>query len=79
MEELITQRVDAIAVAPYSLESLESGLPKAREAGIVPVTHEATTQRTTETCIELCDSTARGETMAEKPSLRVEKVRATKK
>jgi hypothetical protein len=43
------------------------------------MTLEATALNTTETCIELCDSAARGETMAEKPPLRVEKVRATKK
>jgi simple sugar transport system substrate-binding protein len=79
VEELITQRVDTIAVGPYSPESLQSGIPKAREAGIVPMTLEATALNTTETCIELCDSAARGETMAEKPPLRVEKVRATKK
>lgn len=41
IEDLITQKVDAICVVPFSTESLEPVLKKAREAGIVVIAHEA--------------------------------------
>lgn len=43
IEDLISQGVDAICVVPFSTESLEPVLKKAREAGIVVITHEAST------------------------------------
>ncbi|MGD1817038.1 MAG: autoinducer 2 ABC transporter substrate-binding protein [Pleomorphochaeta sp.] len=41
IEDLISQGVDAICVVPFSTEALEPVLKKAREAGIVVITHEA--------------------------------------
>lgn len=41
IEDLISQKVDAICVVPFSTESLEPVLKKAREAGIVVISHEA--------------------------------------
>lgn len=41
IEDLISQGVDAICVVPFSTESLEPVLKKARDAGIVVITHEA--------------------------------------
>lgn len=41
IEDLISQGVDAICVVPFSTESLESVLKKARDQGIVVITHEA--------------------------------------
>ena len=41
IEDLISQDVDAICVVPFSTEALEPVLKKAREAGIVVITHEA--------------------------------------
>ncbi len=41
IEDLISQGVDAICVVPFSTESLEPVLKKAREAGIVVISHEA--------------------------------------
>ena len=44
IENLIAQGIDAIAVALFSLEALEHVLKKAREAGIIVVVHEASSQ-----------------------------------
>lgn len=41
IEDLISQDVDAICVVPFSTESLEPVLKKARDAGIVVISHEA--------------------------------------
>ena len=41
VEDLIAQGVNAITVVPNSPESLEGVFQKARDAGIVVVTHEA--------------------------------------
>src|SRR5699024_2866306 len=41
IEDLIAQNVDAISVVPFSAESLEPVLEKARDEGIVVITHEA--------------------------------------
>ncbi|WP_069998979.1 autoinducer 2 ABC transporter substrate-binding protein [Cellulosilyticum sp. I15G10I2] len=41
VEDLISQGVDAICVVPFSTESLEPVLKKARDAGIVVIAHEA--------------------------------------
>lgn len=41
IEDLIAQDVDAIAVVPFSTEALEPVLKKARDKGIVVITHEA--------------------------------------
>lgn len=41
IEDLISQGVDAICVVPFSTEALEPVLKKARAAGIVVISHEA--------------------------------------
>ncbi|MBB6454592.1 simple sugar transport system substrate-binding protein [Salirhabdus euzebyi] len=41
IEDLIAQQVDAITVVPFSAEALEPVLKKARDAGIVVISHEA--------------------------------------
>ncbi|MCL2103400.1 MAG: autoinducer 2 ABC transporter substrate-binding protein [Syntrophorhabdaceae bacterium] len=41
IEDLIAQGVDAICVVPFSTEALEPVLRKAREAGILVISHEA--------------------------------------
>ena len=52
IENLIAQGVDAICVVPFSPEALEPVLKKAMDAGIVVVTHEATSQQNTDVIIE---------------------------
>jgi len=63
IEDLIAQGVDAIAVVPNSPESLEGVFQKARDAGIVIVTHEASAQKNTDADIEAFDNTAYGATI----------------
>ncbi|MGA1753203.1 MAG: substrate-binding domain-containing protein, partial [Pontimonas sp.] len=63
VEDLIAQGVDAITVVPNSPESLEGVFQKARDAGIVIVTHEAASQKNTDADIEAFDNTAYGETI----------------
>jgi simple sugar transport system substrate-binding protein len=52
IENLIAQKVDAIAVVPFSPEALEPVLKKARDAGIVVISHEATNQQNVDYDIE---------------------------
>jgi len=52
IEGLIAQKVDAICVVPFSPEALEPVLKKAREAGIVVISHEATNQQNVDVDIE---------------------------
>lgn len=52
IEVLIAQGVDAICVVPFSPEALEPVLKKAMDAGIVVVTHEATSQQNTDVILE---------------------------
>jgi simple sugar transport system substrate-binding protein len=52
IENLIAQKVDAICVVPFSPEALEPVLKKAREAGIVVISHEATNQQNIDYDIE---------------------------
>ena len=63
VEDLIAQGVSAITVVPNSPESLEGVFQKARDAGIVVVTHEAASQKNTDADIEAFDNTAYGETI----------------
>jgi simple sugar transport system substrate-binding protein len=60
IEDLIAQRVNALAVVPMSPEALEPVLKKARDAGIRVVTHEASNQQNTDVDIEAFDNTAYG-------------------
>jgi simple sugar transport system substrate-binding protein len=52
IEGLIAQKVDAICVVPFSPEALEPVLKKARAAGIVVISHEATNQANVDYDIE---------------------------
>lgn len=56
IEDLIAQKVDAITVVPFSAEALEPVLKKAREKGIVVITHEADSQKNTDFNIEAFDN-----------------------
>lgn len=52
IEDTIAQGVDAIAVVPFSPEALEPVLRRAREQGIVVVTHEAPSQQNVDYDVE---------------------------
>jgi simple sugar transport system substrate-binding protein len=60
IRRLIGERPDAITVVPNSPRSLERVLARARRAGIVVVTHEASNQRNTDVDIEPFDNAAFG-------------------
>jgi simple sugar transport system substrate-binding protein len=60
VRRLIVQHPDAITVVPNSPASLEGVLARARRAGIVVVTHEASSQRNTDVDIEPFDNAAYG-------------------
>ena len=61
IEDLIAQKVDAITVVPFSAEALEPVLKKARDAGIVVITHEADGFENTDFNIEAFDNYEYGE------------------
>jgi len=52
VEGLIAQQVDAICVVPFAVEALEPVLKKARERGILVISHEASSQVNTDVIIE---------------------------
>lgn len=56
IEDLISQGVDAICVVPFSTSALEPVLKKAREAGIVVISHEAATMTNVDYDIEAFDN-----------------------
>lgn len=60
IEDLIAQGVDAICVVPFSTEALEPVLKKAREAGIVVISHEAAGMENIDYDIEAFDNSAYG-------------------
>lgn len=60
VEDLIAQKVDAICVVPFSPEALEPVLKKAREKGIVVISHEASNQQNVDYDIEAFDNAAYG-------------------
>lgn len=60
IEGLIAQQVDAICVVPFSVEALEPLLKKARERGIVVVSHEASSQVNADVIIEAFDNASYG-------------------
>lgn len=65
IEDLIAQGVDAITVVPFSVEAVEPVLARAREEGIIVVSHEASTQENADAIIEAFDNTAYGEHLME--------------
>ena len=66
IEDLIAQGVDAIAVVPFSVEAVEPVLRRAREAGIIVVSHEASTQVNADAIIEAFDNVAYGRMLMER-------------
>ena len=60
IENLIAQGVDAIAVVPFSVEAVEPVLKKARDRGIVVVSHEASNITNVDYDIEAFDNLAYG-------------------
>jgi len=60
IEDLIAQGVNAICVVPFSVESVEPVLKKARDQGIVVVCHEASNQVNADAIIEAFDNAAYG-------------------
>lgn len=60
IENLIAQGVDAIAVVPFSVEAVEPVLRKARDRGIVVVSHEASNITNVDYDIEAFDNLAYG-------------------
>ena len=60
IEELIAQDIDAICVVPIDPAACESALKKARDKGIVVVTHEATTIENADFNIEAFDNAGYG-------------------
>lgn len=60
IENLIAQGVDAITVVPFSVEAVEPVLKKARERGIVVVSHEASNIQNVDYDIEAFDNKAYG-------------------
>lgn len=66
IEDLIAQGVDAICVVPFSTEALEPVLKKAREAGIVVITHEASTMTNVDYDLEAFNNADYGRHFMEK-------------
>jgi simple sugar transport system substrate-binding protein len=60
VENLIAQGVDAIAIVPFSVEAVEPVLKKARERGIVVISHEASNIQNVDYDIEAFDNKAYG-------------------
>lgn len=63
MEDLIAQGVDAITIVPVSVETLEPVCKKAREAGIVVISHEAAGMENVDFDLEAFDNAAYGATL----------------
>ncbi len=60
VENLIAQGVDAIAIVPFSVEAVEPVLSRARDRGIVVVSHEASNIQNVDFNIEAFDNLAYG-------------------
>ncbi|MBN8243590.1 autoinducer 2 ABC transporter substrate-binding protein [Nitratireductor aquimarinus] len=60
IENLIAQGVDAITVVPFSVEAVEPVLKKARDRGIVVISHEASNLQNTDYDLEAFDNLAYG-------------------
>ncbi|MDD7972809.1 autoinducer 2 ABC transporter substrate-binding protein [Roseinatronobacter alkalisoli] len=60
VENLIAQGVDAIAIVPFSVEAVEPVLARARQRGIVVISHEASNIQNVDFDIEAFDNLAYG-------------------
>jgi len=65
VESLIAQGVDAICIVPFSVEAVEPVLQKARERGIVVISHEASNLQNTDYDVEAFDNHAYGAKLME--------------
>jgi simple sugar transport system substrate-binding protein len=60
LEDLVAQGVDALCVVPFQPETIEPVLKRARDQGIVVVSHEASNQQNVDYDIEAFDNAAYG-------------------
>jgi simple sugar transport system substrate-binding protein len=60
IEDILAQGVDFLCVIPFQPDTVESVLERAREEGVVVVTHEASSQQNTDFDIEAFDNAAYG-------------------
>ncbi len=60
IEDVIAQGVDVLTVVPYSPEALEPVLARAREEGIVVISHEASNQENVDYDVEAFNNTEYG-------------------
>ena len=60
VENLIAQGVDAICIVPFSVEAVEPVLKRARERGIVVISHESSNLQNADYIIEAFDNFAYG-------------------
>ena len=65
IENLIAQGVDAICVVPFSVEAVEPVLKKARDRGIVVISHEASNIQNVDFDVEAFDNRAYGAKLME--------------
>jgi simple sugar transport system substrate-binding protein len=65
VESLIAQGVDAICIVPFSVEAVEPVLSKARDRGIVVISHEASNLQNMDYDIEAFDNRAYGAKLME--------------
>ncbi|MDX7951040.1 autoinducer 2 ABC transporter substrate-binding protein [Lichenihabitans sp. Uapishka_5] len=63
VENLIAQGVDAICIVPFSVEAVEPVLQKARDRGIVVISHEASNITNVDFDLEAFDNKAYGATL----------------
>lgn len=66
VEDMIAKGVDAICCCPNDADTLEPVFKKAREKGILVLTHESTGQKNNDYDIEMVDNVKLGELHAEK-------------
>lgn len=60
IEDLLAQGVDALCVVPFQPDSVEPVLARAREEGVVVITHEASSQENVDFDIEAFDNAGYG-------------------
>ena len=71
IEDLIAQGVDSLCVIPFQPETVEPVLQRAREAGIVVITHESSAQQNIDFDIEAFDNAAFGRNLMDNLAARM--------
>ncbi len=61
VEDLLAQGIDSLCIIPFQPESMEPVLERAREEGVVVISHEASNQENIDFDIEAFDNSAYGE------------------